>query len=70
MRIRSRLAVENIPAFDAFNTCINIGPSKNMSQGKSSVIIKILAIAAIYIILVFLLVQMIRMLENWSQIYP
>jgi hypothetical protein len=38
MRIRSRLAVGNIPFFDAFNTCINIGPSKNMgfSNHKNS----------------------------------
>jgi hypothetical protein len=41
-----------------------------MAQGKSSVIIKILVIVAIYYILVFLLVQLIRILENWSQIYP
>jgi len=41
-----------------------------MGQGKSSVIIKILVIAAIYFILVLLLVQLVRILENWSQIYP
>jgi ABC-type amino acid transport system permease subunit len=41
-----------------------------MGQRKSSVAITILAVAAVYFILVFVLVQMIRILENWSQIYP
>ncbi len=40
-----------------------------MALGKSSAVITILAIAAIYFILVFVLVQMIRILESWS-VYP
>ena len=50
------------------NICIK--GRKNMRQGKSVVVITILVIAAVYVILVFVLVQMIRILENWSQVYP
>ena len=39
-----------------------------MGLGKSSVDITILALAAIYFILVFVFVQMIRILETWSQV--
>ena len=49
---------------------IRVGSVKNMGQGKSSVIIKILVIAAIYFILVLLLVQLVRILDIEDLVTP